>query len=354
MPFPAGTVVLCEQGNLTGEGMTHSLPNNFYALDFSNRAETRLEVAAAARGRVMYVLSDSPLWDYDAGNGYGNQVKIEHADDFYTLYSHLDEVAVKPGDQVEAGSVLGTMGLTGAAGGRHLHLGLHKNLKLSPGARGSEPIRSLQTVVFEPKLRQATLGGEEFQMGTQSPWHGSVYGSETAIGRDPGAPLEGGLRERLLDNATRLNASLARRRELAELGRRLLEARAPLEPAPIQRLLTNTCRSEPENPVPPLYLAQAVLIPQRKHTAALKQLELAERHCRDPRYYERWIPAKIQVQLGVVAYQQSRAVDARRHFKRALTLDRSNRTLAQVLKYERLLRGAPDAGAPDAGAPDAY
>src|SRR5436853_5809425 len=37
MPFPAGVVVLCSQGNASEPGQTHSLPQNLHALDLSNR-----------------------------------------------------------------------------------------------------------------------------------------------------------------------------------------------------------------------------------------------------------------------------------------------------------------------------
>jgi hypothetical protein len=58
--------------------------------------------------------------------GYGNLVKIQHADNFFTLYAHLDSIAVKIGDVVSAGQLIGCTGFTGnvrPAGilGTHLH-----------------------------------------------------------------------------------------------------------------------------------------------------------------------------------------------------------------------------------------
>ncbi len=61
-------------------------------------------------------------------SNYGKYVVVEHrcdGDAFYSVYAHLAEVKVKPGDAVKAGSLLGQMGYTGAGLNRtraHLHL----------------------------------------------------------------------------------------------------------------------------------------------------------------------------------------------------------------------------------------
>jgi murein DD-endopeptidase MepM/ murein hydrolase activator NlpD len=51
----------------------------------------------------------------------GNSVVIEHLPGVYSLYYHLDTIAVAEGDMVRAGSLLGTSGSTGLATGPHLH-----------------------------------------------------------------------------------------------------------------------------------------------------------------------------------------------------------------------------------------
>jgi hypothetical protein len=60
MPFPAGVVVLCAQGNGSAPGRTHSLPQNLHALDFSNRAMSVVPIVAAAAGTVVYVRTGHP------------------------------------------------------------------------------------------------------------------------------------------------------------------------------------------------------------------------------------------------------------------------------------------------------
>ena len=83
-------------------------------------------VSSIAAGRVVHI---SPI----AGrSNYGKYVVVEHTWEnsaVYSLYAHLAEITCKPGDPVNAGSVLGKMGFTGAGIDRtrahcHLELGM--------------------------------------------------------------------------------------------------------------------------------------------------------------------------------------------------------------------------------------
>jgi murein DD-endopeptidase MepM/ murein hydrolase activator NlpD len=52
---------------------------------------------------------------------YGNCVIIDHGMGVQSLYGHLSAFAVKEGDMVEKGQEIGKTGITGLAGGDHLH-----------------------------------------------------------------------------------------------------------------------------------------------------------------------------------------------------------------------------------------
>jgi len=52
---------------------------------------------------------------------YGNCVIIDHGLGVQSLYAHLSSVDVQPGDQVNKGQQIGRSGMTGLAGGDHLH-----------------------------------------------------------------------------------------------------------------------------------------------------------------------------------------------------------------------------------------
>lgn len=78
--------------------------------DLASRA--RAEVPAANHGRVA-------LARYLGI--YGNTVVVDHGQGLASLYSHLSEISVQPGQEVEKGQALGRTGATGLAGGDHLH-----------------------------------------------------------------------------------------------------------------------------------------------------------------------------------------------------------------------------------------
>ena len=52
---------------------------------------------------------------------YGNAVAIDHGAGLMTLYGHLSSLAVSEGDEVARGQTVGRTGVTGLAGGDHLH-----------------------------------------------------------------------------------------------------------------------------------------------------------------------------------------------------------------------------------------
>src|SRR5262249_26972246 len=112
---------------------THFKPNNRFALDFSNATLPSIDVLAAAPGRVAYVYAESAQGDAHAGLGFGNHVKVEHGDGYFTMYAHLEQVFGKEGDTVDCAARIGTVGFTGAAGNKHLHFSLHQD---KPGGMG--------------------------------------------------------------------------------------------------------------------------------------------------------------------------------------------------------------------------
>lgn len=61
----------------------------------------------------------------------GNYIIIDHNNGWYTTYGHMSSLAVKAGEKVEMGQVIGYMGSTGYATGVHLHFGLWKGYPFS-------------------------------------------------------------------------------------------------------------------------------------------------------------------------------------------------------------------------------
>lgn len=83
-------------------------------------AKEGASVAAAGDGEVIYA---------GTRGGYGNLVRIRHADGTMTEYGHLSKIDVKLGQQIGRGDEIGLVGHTGKATGPHLHYGVMQNGK---------------------------------------------------------------------------------------------------------------------------------------------------------------------------------------------------------------------------------
>jgi len=59
--------------------------------------------------------------------GYGYHVIVDCGGGFTTLYAHMSQINVSPGQQVSAGTALGVSGLTGYTTGEHLHFEIRIN-----------------------------------------------------------------------------------------------------------------------------------------------------------------------------------------------------------------------------------
>lgn len=79
---------------------------------------------------------------------YGNYVVLKHDDGYFSRYAHLQSVAVRTGETVASGTVLGVMGSTGNASGRHLHFEVHKGASMAYPAN-TDPMKYVQGIDLE-------------------------------------------------------------------------------------------------------------------------------------------------------------------------------------------------------------
>jgi murein DD-endopeptidase MepM/ murein hydrolase activator NlpD len=94
----------------TGEQGTHS------AIDISS-----------AVGQAVRAPADGIVVKSEWANGYGNVIYLSHGYGFSTRYGHLSSFAVRPGQRVKRGDIIGYVGSTGRSTGPHLHYEVRLN-----------------------------------------------------------------------------------------------------------------------------------------------------------------------------------------------------------------------------------
>jgi murein DD-endopeptidase MepM/ murein hydrolase activator NlpD len=69
----------------------------------------------------IYAPADGKVIFTGTKGGYGKVVVVQHANDFKTIYGHLDSIKVKVGDNISRNDIIGIQGNTGRSTGDHLH-----------------------------------------------------------------------------------------------------------------------------------------------------------------------------------------------------------------------------------------
>jgi murein DD-endopeptidase MepM/ murein hydrolase activator NlpD len=89
-------------------------------------------------GTAVYAAAEGTVSKAHHGSGnhsFGLYVAIEHANGYTTIYAHLSQALVHPGDSVTKGQLIGKSGQSGNVTGPHLHFEVRKNgVAVSPGS----------------------------------------------------------------------------------------------------------------------------------------------------------------------------------------------------------------------------
>lgn len=111
-------------------------PFAYGALPAKQRAAPALFLHAgvdlvASVGTPIHAAADGVVMGAAPNGGYGNWIRIDHADHLSTVYGHLSAFApgIVPGTAVARGEVIGFVGSTGRSTGAHVHFELLSNDK---------------------------------------------------------------------------------------------------------------------------------------------------------------------------------------------------------------------------------
>ena len=75
----------------------------------------------AAYGTPVHVAATGEVTEVGSGGEFGLTVHVSHGYGFETVYCHLSEARVRPGQQVKRGDTIGAVGTSGRSTGAHLH-----------------------------------------------------------------------------------------------------------------------------------------------------------------------------------------------------------------------------------------
>ncbi|MCA2958731.1 MAG: M23 family metallopeptidase [Silvanigrellales bacterium] len=109
------------------------------------------------KGDPIYAAADGQVLTSKRRNAYGKVVIVGHENDHQTLYAHMTAFAVREGQYVRAGELVGYVGATGRATGFHLHFETRVN-----GGVPQDPMRFLPNVRGTKARRVSMQDAEAF------------------------------------------------------------------------------------------------------------------------------------------------------------------------------------------------
>lgn len=134
-----GMMTMPVNGHITsGYGM------RFHPLLGFTRMHKGIDIGAPW-GSPIFAATDGVVQFAGRNSGYGNFVKLSHAAGLATGYGHMSRIAVRPGQRVSKGQVIGYVGSTGLSTGPHVHYELYKNgVAINPNSMSFTVVHQLQ------------------------------------------------------------------------------------------------------------------------------------------------------------------------------------------------------------------
>lgn len=123
---PQATAVVMDSGGMNDKAATPLRPGSYVfsarwgAVGSWARYHTGQDLSAPI-GTPVRAAADGIVMTPNAGDWAGTHVIINHGASGSTLYAHMQQAIVRPGQMVRHGQVIGYVGMTGRTFGPHLH-----------------------------------------------------------------------------------------------------------------------------------------------------------------------------------------------------------------------------------------
>lgn len=147
--------------------ITRGFGNGHTGVDLGWQTTQTDGILAHSDGTVVFCQTGQKNNPGSTGNAsYGNCVKIDHGNGYYTLYAHLSDVTVKLGQQVSKGQVIGHMGNTGNSYGTHLHFEVRKGASncIDPAPYIAADLPGLPTYTETPVDYQVEVSADDLNI----------------------------------------------------------------------------------------------------------------------------------------------------------------------------------------------
>lgn len=103
-----------------------------------------VDISGTGLGSPIYAVADGVVVEVGYRNTDGNYVILEHENNIYTQYAHLNRSIVSVGQSVSRGQKIGEMGQSGLASGVHLHFGVSIGLPYHGSYQFQNPLNYIK------------------------------------------------------------------------------------------------------------------------------------------------------------------------------------------------------------------